>query len=72
MSSSLVISVITETGVINSVTIANPKENVTSDEVKEFAAVMEREKLHTFKGGDIAKVKGAKIVTKNKKKFSIY
>ena len=72
MSSSLVISVITETGVINSVTILNPKENVTSDEVKEFAAVMEREKLHTFKGGDIVKVKGAKIVTKNKKKFSIY
>ena len=72
MNSSLVISVITETGVINSVTIANPKENITSDEVKEFAAVMEREKLHTYKGGDIAKVKGAKIVTKNKKKFSIY
>ena len=72
MSSSLVISVITETGVINSVTIADPKENITSDEVKEFAAVMEREKLHTFKGGDIAKIKGAKIVTKNKKKFSIY
>ena len=49
MRSSLVISVITETGVINSVTIANPKENVTSDEVKEFAAVMEKEKLHRRK-----------------------
>ena len=72
MSSCLVISEVTETGIINSVTIANPKENVTSDEVRAFAAVMERENLHTFKGGDIAKVKGAKIVTKNKKKFSIY
>ena len=72
MSRELKISVITEFGGTNVVTINNPKEDVTANEVRKFAEIMQNEKINTFKGGDIVKIKGAKIVTKNKKKIPIY
>lgn len=72
MSRELKISVTTEAGDAVVVTINNPKDDVNADEVRAFAEIMQNGKIHTFKGGDIAKIKGAKIVTKNKKKFAIY
>ena len=72
MSSKLKIVVVTEIGVENVLAIDNPKEDVTANEVKEFMKIMQDEKIHTFKGGQIERIKGAKIVTTNKKKFPIY